>query len=154
MQAPGFADDRSSSFPSKRILLLDAHSAFRQALAIMIAQEGIAADVRQAGTVEEGYQALADVDLVVVNLTSAAEQGRAFLDEVAIQDRRASILGLDSTTDQWITAAAEGGGIEIVPTLASAEQVLQTIRRLSDARDAWDPAVPAPITPPAAPAAR
>lgn len=154
MQAPGFADDRSSSFPSKRILLLDAHSAFRQALAIMIAQEGIAADVRQAGTVEEGYQALADVDLVVVNLTSAAEQGRAFLDEVAILDRRASILGLDSTTDQWITAAAEGGGIEIVPTLASAEQVLQTIRRLSDARDAWDPAVPAPITPPAAPAAR
>ena len=51
----------------KHILLVDAHSAFRQALACVLEHDREQPVVVQAGTLAEGQQRLAAVDLAVVD---------------------------------------------------------------------------------------
>src|SRR3712207_3816899 len=106
MQLPGFPDDRATLARPKRILLIDAHTAFRQALAILIVQTGIAADVRQARTLQEPCQDPVDVDLIVIALDRVDAQDVAFLNEVRRHHPRTRILGLANATGQATDAAA------------------------------------------------
>jgi DNA-binding NarL/FixJ family response regulator len=115
------------------LLLIDPHTAFRQALAILLTHGRSTTVIRHVGTLEEGRRALAGADCVVVTLDLADQPSAAFLHEVRVQHPHRPILVLTrSTGGTTMLPAQEARGVEVLSASAGGEEVLCTIRRLSE----------------------
>src|SRR5579884_324272 len=115
-----------------RVLLVEDHSAFRQALAFMIDREPDMEVVGQAGTTEEASPYLVDVDVAVLDLDLGTGSGVDVIPDL----RRASpesvvlILTASHETTQ-IARAVEAGAAAVLHKSAPLTEIIDAVRRLS-----------------------
>ena len=120
--------------PEKRVLLVNPHNAFREAMAMKLNQEPDLEVVWQAGSLEEAHGIHRDgIDLAVVDpLLLDGDDGMVLVREVSIANPNASALVLTSSLDPAVRERAlRAGAVEVLTTSANSEEVINAIRRLA-----------------------
>ena len=118
--------------PKKRILLVNPHNAFREAIAMKLNQEPGLEVVWQAGSLEEAHGVHLDgIDLAIVDpLLLGGDDGMVLLREVSVANPNASALVLTTSLDPAVRERALGAGaVEVLTTSANGEEVINAIRR-------------------------
>ena len=87
--------------PEKRVLLVNPHNAFREAMAMKLNQEPSLEVVWQAGSLKEAHGIHRDgIDLAVVDpLLLGGDEGMVLVREVSVANPNASALVLTSSLD-------------------------------------------------------
>ncbi len=88
-----------------RILLVEDHASFRQALAFMFEREPEFTVVRQAGSISEARGSLDGVDVAVVDLGLSDGDGTALIEELSKSEPRVMTLVLSATLDPAVLPA-------------------------------------------------
>ena len=120
--------------PEKRVLLVNPHNTFREAMAMKLNQEPDLEVVWQAGSLEEAHGIHRDgIDLAVVDpLLLGGDDGMVLVREVSVANPKASALVLSSSLDPSVRERALGAGaVEVLTTSANSEEVINAIRRLA-----------------------
>src|ERR671932_998987 len=120
--------------PEKRILLVNPHNAFREAIAMKLNQEPGLEVVWQAGSLEEAHGVHLDgIDLAIVDpLLLGGDDGMVLVREVSVANPNASALVLTSKLDPAVRERAlEVGAVEVLTTSAKGEEVINAIRRFA-----------------------
>ena len=118
--------------PEKRILLVNPHNAFREAIAMKLNQEPGLEVVWQAGSLEEAHGVHLDgIDLAVVDpVLLGGDEGMVLVREVSVANPNASALVLTSSLDPAVRERAfRAGAVEVLTTSANGEEVINVIRR-------------------------
>ena len=118
--------------PEKRILLVNPHNAFREAIAMKLNQEPGLEVVWQAGSLEEAHGVHLDgIDLAIVDpLLLGGDDGMVLLREVSVANPNASALVLTSSLDPAVRERALGAGaVEVLTTSANTKEIINAIRR-------------------------
>ena len=132
MILPRFSANGATATGTTCLLLIDPHTAFRQALAILLTEGSSTTVIRHARTLEEGCRALAGVDCVFVTLDPVDQPSATFLHEVRRRHPHCPILVLTHSTGRTQTLSDwERCGVEVLPASAGGEEILRSIRRLS-----------------------
>jgi len=116
---------------SIRVLLVEDHTSFRQALALMLAREPDLAIVGEAGTVAEARSLLAGVDLAVFDLDLPDGNGADLIRELHIASPGAQVLVLTASAgrrDLARAVAAGAGGV--LHKSAPIAEIIASMRRL------------------------
>jgi DNA-binding NarL/FixJ family response regulator len=126
-----------------RVLLVDDHPSFRQALAFMLRQEPEVNAVAQAGSLAEARGVLAgagtggnggggEVDVAVLDLDLPDGHGAELIKDVRAACPDARVLILTASTDRYATArAVEMGADGVLLKTATIEEILDAVRRLA-----------------------
>ena len=118
-----------------RVLLVDDHPSFRQALAFMLRQEPEVDAVAQAGSLAEARGVLADtpeIDVAVLDLDLPDGHGADLIRDVHAACPDARVLILTASTDRYDAAqAVEAGADGILLKTATIEEILDAVRRLA-----------------------
>jgi DNA-binding NarL/FixJ family response regulator len=120
--------------PKKRVLLVNPHNAFREAMTMKLNQEPDLEVVWQAASLEETYGIHRDgIDLAVVDpLLLGGDDGMVLVREVSVANPKASALVLTSSLDPSVRERALGAGaVEVLTTSANSEEVINAIRRFA-----------------------
>ena len=118
--------------PEKRILLVNPHNAFREAIAMKLNQEPGLEVVWQAGSLEEAHGVHLDgIDLAIVDpLLLGGDEGMILVREVSVANPNASALVLTTSLDPAVRERALGAGaVEVLTTSANTKEVINAIRR-------------------------
>jgi DNA-binding NarL/FixJ family response regulator len=118
--------------PEKRILLVNPHNAFREAIAMKLNQEPGLEVVWQAGSLEEAHGVHLDgIDLAIVDpLLLGGDDGMVLVREVSVANPNASALVLTSSLDPAVRERAlRAGAVEVLTTSANTKEVINVIRR-------------------------
>ena len=118
--------------PEKRILLVNPHNAFREAIAMKLNQEPGLEVVWQAGSLEEAHGVHLDgIDLAIVDpLLLGGDDGMILVREVSVANPNASALVLTSSLDPAVRERALGAGaVEVLTTSANTKEIINAIRR-------------------------
>lgn len=118
--------------PKKRILLVNPHNAFREAIAMKLNQEPGLEVVWQAGSLEEAHGVHLDgIDLAIVDpLLLGGDDGMVLVREVSVANHNASALVLTSSLDPAVRERAfRAGAVEVLTTSANTKEVINAIRR-------------------------
>ena len=121
---------------SKRVLLVNPHNAFREALAMLLNRESDLEVVWQAGSLDEARGIHLDgIDIAVVEPVLGEDwDGTVLLREVSVANPNASALALTGSLDLAVHQQALGAGaVEVLTTRASSEEVINAIRRSAEA---------------------
>ena len=115
-----------------RVLLLEDHASFRQALASIIEREPDVTVVAQAGSLAEARALLPqDVDVAVVDLGLPDGEGHAVITALLRVSPRARILVLTASIDPVQRAqAVEAGAAGVLHKSAALGEIVAAIRRL------------------------
>ena len=114
-----------------RVLLLEDHASFRQALAWIIEREPDLTVVAQAGSLAEARAILHDVDVAVVDLGLPDGEGHAVIAALLRVSPRARILVLTASIDPVQRAqAVEAGAAGVLHKSAALGEIVAAIRRL------------------------
>jgi DNA-binding NarL/FixJ family response regulator len=120
---------------SKRVLLVNPHKAFRQAMAMILNREPDLEVVWQAGSLDETQGIHLDgIDIAVVEpVLGGGWEGMVLLREVSVANPNASALALTGCLDPAVRERALGAGaVEVLTTSASSEEVINAIRRSAE----------------------
>ena len=120
--------------PEKRVLLVNPHNAFREAMAMKLNQEPGLEVVWQAGSLEEAHGVHLDgIDLAVVDpVLLDRDEGMVLVREVSVSNPNASALVLTTSLDPAVRERALGAGaVEVLTTSANGEEVINAIRRFA-----------------------
>ena len=118
--------------PKKRVLLVNPHNAFREAMAMKLNQEEDLEVVWQAGSLEEAHGIHLDgIDLAVVDpVLLGGDEGMVLVREVSVANPNASALVLTSSLDPAVRERALGAGaVEVLTTSANTKEIINAIRR-------------------------
>ena len=118
----------------KRVLLVNPHNAFREAMTMKLNQEPGLEVVWQAGSLEEAHGIHLDgIDLAVVDpVLLGGDEGMVLVREVSVANSNASALVLTSSLDPAVRERALGAGaVEVLTTSAKSEEILNAIRRFA-----------------------
>ena len=118
--------------PEKRILLVNPHNAFREAIAMKLNQEPGLEVVWQAGSLEEAHGVHLDgIDLAIVDpLLLGGDEGMILVREVSVANPNASALVLTTSLDPAVRERALGAGaVEVLTTSANTKEIINAIRR-------------------------
>jgi len=124
---------KGSNAGVKRILLVESHTVFRQALAINIdGQPGLRV-VAQAGSITEGLRMAAEgFDAAVVDLSLPAGDEPDLVTGLQRANPRAEILGLSRRRDlNRYAEALEAGAATVISRDTSLEEILGSLKFLS-----------------------
>lgn len=116
---------------SIRVLLVEDHTSFRQALALMLAREPDLAIVGEAGTVAEARSLLAGVDMAVFDLDLPDGNGADLIRELHVASPGAQVLVLTASAgrrDLARAVAAGAGGV--LHKSAPIAEIIASMRRL------------------------
>lgn len=117
-----------------RVLLLDDHASFRQALAMVCGREPDITVVGQGGSLAEGRQLLGDIeaiDVVVLDLELPDGNGRNFMSALRAARTAAAVLVLTGSKNQVdVARAVEAGASGVLSKLAGIEEIIDAVRRL------------------------
>jgi DNA-binding NarL/FixJ family response regulator len=115
-----------------RVLLLEDHVSFRQALAWIIEREPDFTVVAQAGSLAEAREMLPhDVDVAVVDLGLPDGDGRAVITALHRVQPRARVLVLTASIDPLQRAqAVEAGAAGVLHKSAALTEIVAAVRRL------------------------
>lgn len=113
-----------------RVMLVEDHDPFRQAIALILNREPGIEVVAQAGTLEGARRLLAeqDVDVAVVDLRLPDGDGNDLIREFKEGNPRASVLVLSMSPGE----AEEVGADEVLAKDSLFEEIVGTIRRLGN----------------------
>ena len=114
-----------------RILLVEDHISFRQALAFMFEREPEFTVVGQVGTVAEARRSLGGVDVVVVDLGLPDGDGTALIEDLSGAEPRITTLVLSASLDPGRFArAVEAGASGVLHKSATIKDIVDAVRRL------------------------
>lgn len=114
-----------------RILLVEDHASFRQALAFVFDREGEFSVVGQAGTLAEARKRLDDIDVAVVDLALPDGNGSELVQEISVRNPQATTLVLSASLDQTEFArAVEAGASGVLHKAAALTEIVDAVRRL------------------------
>ncbi|MEA2468978.1 MAG: hypothetical protein QOJ57_3104, partial [Thermoleophilaceae bacterium] len=115
-----------------RILLVEDHTAVREAIAGMLAREPGLEVVGQAASLAEARTMLADVDVAVVDLGLPDGYGGDLITELRAANPQGQALVLSASLDPTeIARAIDSGAAATVDKTADFDQVVDAVRRLS-----------------------
>ena len=118
-----------------RVLLVDDHPSFRQALAFMLRQQPGVDAVAQAGSLAEARGVLGgpeEIDVAVLDLDLPDGSGADLIKDVHAACSDARVLILTASTDRYDAAqAVEVGADGILLKAATIEEILDAVRRLA-----------------------
>ena len=116
-----------------RVLLVEDHTAFRQALALTIASEPDIRVTAQAGTLVEARQHLADIDVGVFDIDLPDGNGIDLIRELHGVNPGAQVLVLTASANQLdLAQAVESGAAGIMHKSAPLNEIITAVRRLCD----------------------
>ncbi|MDZ4718264.1 MAG: response regulator transcription factor [Roseiflexaceae bacterium] len=116
-----------------RVLLVDDHTAIRQALAFLFAQDQHFNVVGQAGTLAEARILLTDVDVAIVDLDLPDGNGVDLIHDLHAQNPKGMVLILTASSDRLHHArAVEAGAAGVMHKSAQAAEIIDATRRLSE----------------------
>lgn len=112
----------------KRVMLVEDHAPFRQAIAFILGREAGIEVVSQAGTLDEARRLLAEqeVDLVILDLRLPDGDGRDLIGEIREGHPRASVLVLSMSPTE-----AEGAD-RALPKDAVFDEIVGAVRSLGN----------------------
>jgi two-component system nitrate/nitrite response regulator NarL len=115
-----------------RILLVEDHSSFRQALAFVLEAEPEFVVAAQAGTIAGAHEALAEsggVDIAVVDLGLPDGDGVDLIRELS--DTSITTLVLSASPDPiWFAEAVEASAAGVLDKVAALSEIVGAVRRL------------------------
>jgi DNA-binding NarL/FixJ family response regulator len=136
-----------------RILLIDDHSLFREAIARLLGREGDFEIVGECATVEEGVAVVnsTHVDVVLLDINLGLQQGGAFLPLARNADFKGKILVVTAGVSRLEAARlAERGCAGIVLKQERPEVLIERIRAITGEAGATQAPPPLPDTQPPA----
>jgi len=114
-----------------RVLLVEDHTAVRQAMAAMFEREPAFNVVGQAASLAQARRMLQDVDVAVVDPGLPDGYGGDLIQELAVVNPRAQVLVLSASLDRADTARAiESGAAGVLDKVAQLDEVVDAVRRL------------------------
>lgn len=123
-----------------RVLLVTAHSLFRQALAHVLADRPDFVVVGQAGSLAEARGLLAAVDIALIDDTLPDGPGRALIPALHRASPGGAALILTARPDRATVARAiEVGAAGVLPNSASLDEVIAALRRLGAGQSLLSP---------------
>ncbi len=128
----------------RRVLLVEDHAAFRQALTTLLNMQSDLEVVGQAGSLAEGRAAalVEEVDVAVVDVFLPDGNGVELVRELRQADSRLPIVLLTAGMDPKLHAlASEAGADEVCLKAAGVEEILKAIHRASPLTDEEDPEI-------------
>ncbi len=122
-----------SNTPPIRLLLVEDHAAFRQALALAFSLEPNLKVVGQAGTLAEARQLLDHgIDVAVLDLDLPDGNGATLIRELHAVNRGAEALILTTSTRELDLAhAVEAGAAGLVQKSAPLDEIVVAVRRVA-----------------------
>jgi DNA-binding NarL/FixJ family response regulator len=119
---------------TKRILLVAAHNAFREALAARLSQEADLEVAWQAGSVADTRDIHLDgIDVAVVDPLLPDGDGMALIREVSVANPNALALVLSHELDPAVYHQALGAGaVEVLSTNTPVEDFIDAIKRAAE----------------------
>jgi DNA-binding NarL/FixJ family response regulator len=121
-----------------RVMLVEDHSAFRQALAFLLDNEPDLEVVAQAGSVAEARQALwggaleGDLDVAVVDVGLPDGDGRDLIGELRRRDADVSVLVLSATVEAArLEEALRAGADAVLEKVEAPQAIAYEVRRLA-----------------------
>jgi DNA-binding NarL/FixJ family response regulator len=123
-----------------RVLLLEDHTSFRQALAFMLDREPDLTVVGQAGTLAEARDQLADIDVAVVDLDLPDGDGLALLRELRAASLRSAVLVLTaSASPRDLARVVEAGAAGTLHKSVGLRDIVEGVRRLAAGESLFSP---------------
>lgn len=115
-----------------RVLLVEDHTAFRQALAFMINREPDLDVAGQAGSLAEARGQLTGIDVAVVDIDLGDGSGVELIPDLRNANPQGMVLMLTGTSDEaQIAAAVEAGAAGVLHKSVPINEIIEAIRRLS-----------------------
>jgi PAS domain S-box-containing protein len=114
-----------------RILLVEDHASFREAVASLFERELGFTVVGQAGSLAEARKILDGIDVAIIDLGLPDGYGGELIKELRKTNPQAQALVLSATLDQAeIARAVENGAAGVLHKSAGMEEVVDAVRRL------------------------
>jgi PAS domain S-box-containing protein len=114
-----------------RVLLVEDHTAVREAIAALFGREGDFEVVGQASTLAEARELLHDVDVAVIDLGLPDGYGGDLVQELRAASPRAQALVLSATIDRAeIARAIDSGAAGTLDKSVGIDEVVETVRRV------------------------
>lgn len=124
-----------------RVLLVDDHAIFRQALAFVLDREPGFTVVGQAGSLAEARPLLADVDLALIDLRLPDGDGVGLISELQAVNPKATALALTGVEDRMEHArAVEAGAAGVLHKWSPIEEIVPALQRAAAGEYALPPA--------------
>lgn len=123
-----------------RVLLVEDHASFRQALAFMLERESDITVVGQAGSLAEARRLLAGVDVAILDLGLPDGNGMVLIEELRAANPRGRVLILTASADQGdLARVIELGAAGTLNKSVGAGEIVTAIRRLSAGETLFSP---------------
>ncbi len=117
---------------STRVLLVEDHASFRQALAFILGREQGLTVTGQAGSLAEARSQLTEVDVVVLDLDLPDGNGTSLIHEMHAANPHAHALVLSaSSVSSALARAALAGAAGVLPKMTPLPEIINAIRRVS-----------------------
>jgi CheY-like chemotaxis protein len=139
----GAAGERDPSGPVRRVLLVEDHAVFRQALAVILDREPDLRVVARAASLSEGVaKASEGFDVAVVDLSMPDGDGADLVARLHAINPKASIVGLSRRRGRDRHARAlEAGASEVVRKSDPLEDLISAIKDLPEGELVFLPSV-------------
>ena len=116
-----------------RVLLVDDHASFRQALAFMMGREPDITITAQAGSLAEGRRVLEGVDVAVVDLELPDGSGTELVEELRAANPEGLVMILSAVDDPvQLARSVEAGASGVVHKSAGISEIITAVRRLNE----------------------
>jgi DNA-binding NarL/FixJ family response regulator len=115
-----------------RVMLVEDHLAFRQALALLLSREPDLEVVAQAGSLAEAHQMLdIPLDVAILDLSLPDGDGRDLIGELHRENANISVLVLSVPIRAgWLEEVLKAGADAVLHKVASPQTVVEEVRRL------------------------
>src|ERR687890_11491 len=121
-----------------RLMLVEDHAAFRQALAFLLSGEPDLEVVAEVGSLAEARQALrgvaleGDLDVAVVDIGLPDGDGRDLIGELRRRDADVSVLVLSATVEAAaLEEALRAGADAVLEKVEASQAIANEVRRLA-----------------------
>lgn len=115
-----------------RVLLVEDHAVFRQALALAFGLEPNLEVVAQAGSVAEGEQQLEGIDIAVFDLDLPDGNGASLIKKLHDVNRRAEALVLTASVRQLdLARAVEAGAAGLLHKSTPLNEIVEAVQRVA-----------------------
>jgi DNA-binding NarL/FixJ family response regulator len=116
-----------------RLLIVDDHTAIRQALTFLFAQEQEFTVIGQAGSVAEARTMFESVDVAIVDLDLTDGNGATLVEELRAANPHSTVLILTASADRIEYARAiEAGAAGVLHKSAQVSEIIDAARRVSN----------------------
>lgn len=117
--------------PTIRVLLVEDHAVFRQALALAFGLEPNLKVVAQAGSLAEARQQLEGVDVAVLDLDLPDGNGSTLIPELRAVNRRTETLILTASVQQRdLARAVEAGAAGLINKRTPLREIVEAVQRV------------------------